>query len=83
MFLTASAAAGSIGLINSLGNLGGFVGPFVLGWMKDNMGSFNIGLYILSGSLVISAIVVASLKTSQGLVIFDKRNRGSIEGSAD
>lgn len=62
MFLTASAAAGSIGLINSLGNLGGFCGPYILGWMKDNLGSFNVGLYILSASLVMSAIIVAAIK---------------------
>src|ERR1700730_16669293 len=38
-FLTGSAAAGGIALINSIGNLGGFVGPYAIGWIKDATGA--------------------------------------------
>ena len=47
--LSGAAAAGGIALINALGNLGGFVGPFFVGWMKDLTGAFAGGLYGLAG----------------------------------
>src|SRR6185503_8953248 len=46
-FLTGAAAAGAIGLINSLGNLGGFVGPYLVGWLRQASGGFAAGLIIL------------------------------------
>ncbi len=58
MFLTAAAAAGSIGLINSVGNLGGFLGPTVVGKVKTLTGSYDIGLYFLAVTCLISASVV-------------------------
>ncbi len=62
LFLTSTAAAGSIGLINSLGNLGGFVGPFALGYIKEATNSYDIGLYCLAGLGMMSAIVILSLR---------------------
>jgi ACS family tartrate transporter-like MFS transporter len=53
LLLTGSAAAASTGLINSVGNLGGFVGPFLLGFLEKKTGSFLPGLYSLAGFLVI------------------------------
>ena len=47
-FLTGSAAAGGIALINSIGNLGGFVGPTMVGWVREKSGSFEVGLYVLA-----------------------------------
>jgi MFS transporter, ACS family, tartrate transporter len=44
IFLTGTAAAGAIALINAVGNLGGYVGPFIVGWIKDSTGSFQAGL---------------------------------------
>ena len=58
LFLTEAAAAGSIGLINSIGNLGGFLGPFVLGKVETITGSFVGGLYFLSCAMVVSATVL-------------------------
>ena len=43
-FLTGSAAAGGIALINSIGNLGGFVGPYAIGWIKDATGETRAAL---------------------------------------
>lgn len=57
MFLSGSAAAVGIATINSIGNLGGFVGPWAIGWIKDRTGSFTGGLIFVAGLLVLSAIV--------------------------
>jgi len=46
-FLTESAAAASIGLINALGNLGGFLGPYAMGYLRSRTGSFVPGLIVL------------------------------------
>jgi ACS family tartrate transporter-like MFS transporter len=58
LFLTRTAAAGSIGLINSIGNLGGAVGPYVLGTVETVTGSFEGGLVFLS---VFTALSVATV----------------------
>ena len=57
MFLSGSAAAVGIATINSIGNLGGFVGPWAIGWIKDQTGSFTGGLIFVSGLLLLSAVV--------------------------
>ncbi|HVY04915.1 MAG TPA: MFS transporter [Burkholderiales bacterium] len=56
-YLTGVAAAGGIAFINSVGNLGGFIGPFAVGWLKDNAGGFKAGLTFLATCLLIGAIV--------------------------
>ena len=56
--LSGAAAAGGIALINALGNLGGFVGPFLVGWMKDVTGAFAGGLYALAGFMILSGLIV-------------------------
>ncbi len=57
LFLTGAAAAAGIALINSLGNLGGYVGPFIVGWIKDSTRSFEMGLYFLAGCALASALI--------------------------
>jgi ACS family tartrate transporter-like MFS transporter len=61
LFLTESAAAVSIGLINSCGNLGGAVGPIVLGVVKQATGSYRYGVWFLSASVIVSAVIISSL----------------------
>jgi len=61
LLLTETAAAGSIGLINSVGNLGGFVGPFVLGFVESRTHSFLPGLMYLCISMVVSATIILTL----------------------
>lgn len=58
LFLTSSAAAASIGMINSVGNLGGQLGPYLLGKIETVTGSFVGGLYCLSGSMMVCATIV-------------------------
>jgi MFS transporter, ACS family, tartrate transporter len=65
MFLSGSAAAAGIATINSIGNLGGFVGPAMIGWIKDLPGSFEGGLLFVAGLLVLSAVLTLILARSQ------------------
>jgi len=58
LFLSGTSAAGSIGFINSVGNLGGFMGPFVLGTIEKLTGSFMGGLYFLTACMALSSITV-------------------------
>jgi ACS family tartrate transporter-like MFS transporter len=58
LFLGESAAAASIGMINSIGNLGGFVGPMVIGYLANRTHSFAPGLWYLVGSLITSGILM-------------------------
>jgi ACS family tartrate transporter-like MFS transporter len=56
-FLSGAAAAGGIAFINSLGNLGGFVGPNLIGWIKTATGSFSNALLVLAAVLVLGGIL--------------------------
>lgn len=64
--LTGSAAAGGIALINSVGNLSGFVSPLVMGWISDLTGSFHPGLWFNSGLLMVGVVLLFGL-TRHGL----------------
>lgn len=59
--LSGTAAAAGIALVNSVGNLAGFFGPTVLGWLKDTTGSTDSGLYILAGFLLLVAPLIMAL----------------------
>ncbi|MET4292105.1 ACS family tartrate transporter-like MFS transporter [Bradyrhizobium sp. LB8.2] len=61
LFLSGPAAAAGIATINSIGNLGGFVGPAMIGWIKEQTGSFVGGLYFVAGLLVLSAVLTLLL----------------------
>lgn len=58
LFLVEAAAASSIGLINSVGNLGGFWGSAVMGWAHKYTGSYNVGIFYLSASMMGSAAIL-------------------------
>jgi nitrate/nitrite transporter NarK len=60
-FLGGAGAAAGIALINSVGNLAGFVSPYLVGWVKDFTGSTNVGLYVISISLVMGGIFTLML----------------------
>jgi sugar phosphate permease len=62
IFLGGTAAAGCIGLINALGNLGGYVGPSVMGALRQSTGTYSQGLLVLALALVIESAVVVSLR---------------------
>jgi D-galactonate transporter len=60
-FLGGAAAAAGIALINSVGNLAGFVSTYIVGWIKDLTQSTDIGLYVIATSLVIAAAIVLTM----------------------
>ncbi len=57
-FLAGSAAAAGIALINALGNLAGFFGPSIIGWVKQATQSTNGGILVLAGFMVLCAVLV-------------------------
>jgi ACS family tartrate transporter-like MFS transporter len=61
-FLGNAAAAASIGLISSIGNLGGFAGPYVIGYFSDKMGNFQGGLWAMAVTLVLCGFLVLVVK---------------------
>lgn len=60
-FLSGPAAAGAIGLINSIGNLGGFFGPSITGWMREQSGGFAGAMLYLAVSLALGGGMVLTL----------------------
>jgi MFS transporter, ACS family, tartrate transporter len=56
-FLAGTAAAGGIALVNSIGNLGGFAGPYVVGWIRDATHSYTAGLNFLAACALASAVL--------------------------
>jgi MFS transporter, ACS family, tartrate transporter len=66
-FLSGAAAAGGIAIINSIGNLAGFVGPSVMGMIKDSTGSFTYGLLVLAGVAVVALVIVLLLRHDTAL----------------
>jgi MFS transporter, ACS family, tartrate transporter len=64
LFLSGPAAATGIAAINSIGNLGGFVGPAMIGWIKEQTGSFVGGLWFVAALLAVSAVLTLVLSRS-------------------
>ncbi|WP_257164834.1 MFS transporter [Bradyrhizobium sp. SRS-191] len=60
-FLTGRAAAAGLALIVSIGNLGGFVGPYMIGYLRETTKSFSTPLYVLSAILLVGTVVMAAL----------------------
>jgi MFS transporter, ACS family, tartrate transporter len=66
MLLGRAAAATSIGLINTFGSLGGFVGPYVIGYLRDRTGGFGASLLFLSVCSVASGLLVLGVRLPVG-----------------
>jgi MFS transporter, ACS family, tartrate transporter len=66
MLLGRAAAATSIGLINMFGSLGGFVGPYVIGYLRDKTGGFGASLLFLSACSVASGLLVLCVRLPLG-----------------
>ncbi|MDR5833948.1 MFS transporter [Caballeronia sp. LZ034LL] len=60
-FLSGQAAAGGLALINSIGALGGFAGPYLVGYLKDSFGTFTAGMIGLSAVLLVTTLLTLSL----------------------
>lgn len=63
VLLTGTAAAAGIALIATIGNLGGYASPFMMGWVKQSSGHLEYGLYVLAAMTVLGALAMFSVKT--------------------
>ncbi|MEG6584361.1 MFS transporter [Dendrosporobacter sp. 1207_IL3150] len=61
-FLSGPAAAGAVGLINSVGNTGGWLGPYLTGFIKDMTGSFQWAYIYLAFSLAVAGLLILTLR---------------------
>lgn len=73
-FLTGAAAGGAIALINSIGNLGGFFGPYIVGYIKDVTGSFHISMIFLGISMILASLIIVLLVKQSGKALVVKAN---------
>ncbi|MNI36343.1 putative tartrate transporter [compost metagenome] len=65
VLLTGTAAAAGIALIATIGNLGGYASPFMMGWVKQGSGHLEYGLYVLAVMTLIGAYTMFSVKMPQ------------------
>ena len=79
-FLGGTAAAAGIALINSIGNLGGFVGPTIIGALHDLTGGYTGGLLAFTAALVVEAVLVLSLRLPPRCARRAHRSRRPREG---
>ena len=61
-FLSGAAAAGGIALINSVANIGGFLGPVIIGQIKDRTGSYTDGLLVVAALLCVGGLLVLRVR---------------------
>jgi ACS family tartrate transporter-like MFS transporter len=61
-FLSGTAAAGGLALINSIGNLGGFAGPYFMGWIKAATGAYSLALVIIGIGLAASGLIALAMR---------------------
>lgn len=64
-YLGGGAAAVAIGTINSVGNLGGFVGPYVFGYLKDATGHYETGLWFLTECMFTSGLLATCIRVEK------------------
>lgn len=64
-FLSGTAAAGGLALINGIGTLGGFAGPYLVGLVRAQTGNFSGSLFVLAAFVLVSAILAATMKTGR------------------
>lgn len=61
-FLSGTAAAAGIAIINSIGNLGGFFGPYIIGAVRNSTGGFRGGLLVVSATLAVGGFVALTIR---------------------
>lgn len=73
-YLSGPAAAAGIAFINSVGNLGGFMGPYVMGYISTVTGVFNAGMLFLAACMVVSAVVITVFVKQTGKALREDEN---------
>ena len=66
-FLTRSASAAGLALINTVGSIGGFVGPYVVGRAKDLTGGYAAGMAIIAAVMILGAMATMRLRNAAEL----------------
>ena len=61
MFLSGSAAAVGIAFVNTIANLGAFVGPYLIGVLNERTGNYALSMAVLSGGLVMTSLIILAL----------------------
>jgi MFS transporter, ACS family, tartrate transporter len=61
-FLSGVGAAAGLAFINSIGTAGGFAGPYLMGWLRDLTGSFEVGLLVMAAILLVTTVLAFSLR---------------------
>ena len=79
-FLTGVAVAGGIALVNSMGNLGGFIAPFAIGWIKQAAGSFTDALLVLAGAMVLSGVIAFLIRPARPDATFGAQSTQPVQG---
>jgi MFS transporter, ACS family, tartrate transporter len=64
-YLGSAAAATAIGTINSFGNLGGFVGPYIFGYLRDRTGRYETGLWFLTACMLTSGLLATQIRVEK------------------
>jgi ACS family tartrate transporter-like MFS transporter len=77
-FFGGTAAAASIGLINSLGTLGGFAGPYMIGSTNETGGNFSRGLYLVGGTLIVSAVTIVAMRFARQAMLPQNCQTGKV-----
>ena len=65
LFTSAHTAAGGLAFINSIGTVGGFAGPYMMGWLREFSGSYVVGLGAMA-AIMVAAMVAMKWKGSTG-----------------
>ncbi|ADI03971.1 transporter transmembrane protein [Streptomyces bingchenggensis BCW-1] len=65
LFLTRSTAAVAVAMVNSIGNLGGFFGPYAIGWAKRSTGSATGGLLFLGGLTAVAFVLALTIRVGE------------------
>ena len=60
-FLSGAGAAAGIALINSMGNTAGYLGPFMMGWLKTSTGGYVAGIYVMAASMLAATILALTV----------------------
>ena len=77
--LTGTPAAAGLALINSVGNIGGFLGPVLTGWVRAHTGGYAAALVLLGAFLAVSGVIV--LRVAKGLEASQQRVLGRVQSS--
>lgn len=70
LFLRGTAAAGGIAMINAVGNIGGFLGPYLVGWIRDATGGYAAAMIVLGLSLAGAAVGMTMIGRVLGSRVF-------------